>query len=177
MPAPRGIPEGRLRAAPDWARHGRPDDRDMSAVETAPRSRRLDRVSVADAMTSGVISCMPETPLHAVAKIMSTRSVHAVYVFDYGREDDETVELWGLVGDLDVAAAAGAGLEERTARDAAVTPLVVIHSDEPLKRAAALMADQGVSHLAVLDPLSDRPVGVVSTLDIAGALATTDTER
>jgi len=58
-----------------------------------------------------------------------------------------------------------------------VTPLVVIHSDEPLKRAAALMADQGVSHLAVLDPLSDRPVGVVSTLDIAGALATTDTER
>jgi CBS domain-containing protein len=33
------------------------------------------------------------------------------------------------------------------------------------------MAESGVSHLAVVDPNTDRPVGVVSTLDIAGAVA------
>jgi len=33
------------------------------------------------------------------------------------------------------------------------------------------MAESGVSHLAVVDPLTRRPVGVVSTLDIARAIA------
>jgi CBS domain-containing protein len=97
--------------------------------------------------------------------------VHAVYVFDYGFEDDETSQLWGLVSDIDLVAAARADIDERTAGDSAVTPLVSVRSDESLDRAAQLMAENGVSHLAVIDPTTRRPVAVLSSLDIACVVA------
>jgi CBS domain-containing protein len=127
--------------------------------------------SVADAMSHGVIRCAPETPLRAVARIMATYNVHAVYVFDYGDEADENVELWGLVSDLDVAAAACGEIDARTAGRSAVTPLLTVWSDQPLAEAAELMSLKGTAHLAVLDPVTRRPVGVVSTLDVARAIA------
>ena len=130
-------------------------------------SLRFATARVADAMTTGLISCAPDTPLRAVAQLMASNRVHAVYVFDYGSEDDETTQLWGLVSDLDVVAAARGNVDKRTAGQAAVTPLVTISSDDRLERAAELMAEKGVSHLAVLDPTSKRPVGVLSTLDVA----------
>jgi CBS domain-containing protein len=126
--------------------------------------------TVGEQMTNGVIRCAPETPLRSVARLMADRRVHAIFVFDYGREDDETVELWGLVSDLDVVAAAAGNIDARTARDTAVTPLVSVTTDTSLQQAGQLMAQNGVSHLAVLDPQSHRPVGVLSTLDIARAV-------
>jgi CBS domain-containing protein len=47
---------------------------------------------------------------------------------------------------------------------------MVADSDE-LAHAAQLMVEHEVSHLIVVEPQSTRPVGVVSTLDIARALA------
>jgi CBS domain-containing protein len=141
-------------------------------VTVTDRSRRsFAQLAVSDAMSSGLISCAPETPLLNVARLMAHHRVHAIFVFDFGNEDDETVELWGLVSDLDVAAALLGDIEKRTARDSAVVPLVTILSTAPLEWAARLMAEHGVSHLAVLDPNTLRPVGVVSTLDIARAAA------
>jgi CBS domain-containing protein len=122
-------------------------------------------------MTSGLISCPPETPLRVVAQIMAREHVHAVYVFDYGAEDDETIELWGIVSDLDLVAAALGDLDDLTARDSSITPLLTISSDERLERAAQLLAEHGVTHLAVVDPLTHRPCGVLSTLDVAGVIA------
>jgi CBS domain-containing protein len=139
----------------------------MSAATGTRLGRTLAGARVADAMTNGVISCSPDTCLRTVARIMAERRVHAVYVFDYGEEDDETVELWGLVTDLDVAAAAVDYLDAHTAGESAVAPLVVVRSDDDLEHAAALMAENAVSHLAVVDPRTERPVGVISTLDIA----------
>ena len=130
-------------------------------------------LTVADAMTKGLIRCAPETPLRNVARLMAEHHVHAIFVFDFGSEDDETVELWGLVSDLDVAAAACGDIDDRTANDTAVTPLFSTSTDMPLESAARLMAQQGVSHLAVIDPATGRPVGVLSTLDIARAVAAT----
>jgi CBS domain-containing protein len=127
--------------------------------------------SVADAMSHGVIHCAPETQLRTVARIMATHNVHAVYVFDYGDESDEDTQLWGLVSDLDVAAAACGEIDGRTAGGSAVTPLLTVTSDRPLAEAAELMSLKGTAHLAVLDPRSQRPVGVVSTLDVARAIA------
>jgi CBS domain-containing protein len=34
------------------------------------------------------------------------------------------------------------------------------------------MAEYGIAHLAVTDPASGRPIGVISTLDIARAVCT-----
>jgi CBS domain-containing protein len=129
------------------------------------------RATVADVMTEGLISCAPSTPMRSVARLMATHRVHSVFVFDYGQEDDETTELWGLVSDLDLVAAAWADVDEQTAGESAVTPLVYVAQSDDLRHAAQLMAESGVSHLAVVDPATQRPVGVVSTLDIARAIA------
>lgn len=147
----------------------------MSAAASATSAP--NRATVGEAMTSGVIHCTPETPLRNVAKLMAERHVHAIYVFDYGTEDDEAIALWGLVSDLDVVAAVGAGkaiFDRMTARDSSVSPLRTIMSSDPLSEAARRMAETGVSHLAVLDPVTGRPSGVVSTLDVIRLAASTD---
>ncbi len=120
--------------------------------------------SIADAMNHGVIHCRPETPLRTVARMMATYNVHAVYVFD-------DRGLWGLVSDIDVAAAACGDLDGRTAGSSSVTPLLTVMSNQPLADAAELMSLIGATHLAVLDPVTRKPVGVVSTLDVVKAIA------
>jgi CBS domain-containing protein len=139
-------------------------------MNTTVDTLSLEHVSTADAMNAGVIRCAPETPLRAVARLMATYDVHAVYVFDFGQEDDESVRIWGLVSDLDVAAAWPV-IDQRTAGGTAVAPVLTVSADEPLEQAAELMAQKGSSHLAVLDPATGRPVGVLSTLDVARVIA------
>lgn len=126
---------------------------------------------VRDAMSPGVISCPPETPLRVVARMMATFSVHSVFVFEHQDEDDENPQLWAVVSDLDLVAAGRLDVDAHTAGMSAVTPLVSVRADAPLHDAAELMAQHGIAHLAVLDPQSQRPVGVVSTLDIARSIA------
>lgn len=130
----------------------------------------LASATVADAMSPGVINCTSETPLSEVARIMARYKVHSVFVYDRGDEEVES-ELWGFVSDLDLVAAAWAGIDERTAGDSAVAPLVTVRRDDPLEHAAQLMAEHGVSHLAVMDDASGLPVGVLSSLDIAHVIA------
>ncbi|HUJ54920.1 MAG TPA: CBS domain-containing protein [Gaiellaceae bacterium] len=127
---------------------------------------------VGDAMSPGIISCPPETPLRVVARMMSTFSVHAVFVFEHQDEDDEAHRLWGVVSDLDLVAASRLDVDSLTAGASAVTPLVTVTAERPLGEAASLMAQHGIAHLAVTDPLTRRPIGVVSTLDIARSIAT-----
>ncbi len=126
---------------------------------------------VEDVMTAGLITCAPATPLRGVARLMAEHRVHSVFVFDYGNEDDESPELWGIVSDLDLVAAAWADPDLQTAGESAVTPLIYVRKDDDLRHAAQLMTESGVSHLAVVDPRTRRPVGVLSTLDIAKAVA------
>jgi CBS domain-containing protein len=132
---------------------------------------------VEDAMSPGVISCPPETPLRVVARMMATFNVHSVFVFEHREEDDEDAQLWGVVSDLDLVAASRLDVDARTAGVSAVTPIVAVRRDAPLVHAADLMAQHGVSHLAVVEPASGRPIGVVSTLDIARAIAVEHGDR
>jgi CBS domain-containing protein len=131
----------------------------------------LATATVADAMTVGVINCAPDTPLSEVARMMARYRVHSVFVHAYEDDRDGPVEVWGLVSDLDVVAGAWAGVEERTAGESSVTPLVTVRSDDRLEHSAQLMAEHGVSHLAVIDDATGRPVGVISSLDIARVFA------
>jgi CBS domain-containing protein len=129
------------------------------------------RAAVRDAMSTGVVACSPQTPLRAVARTMSKHRVHAVFIFEWGAESDEQATLWGLVSDLDLVAAANGDLDALTARQASVTPLLTIRSDDPLGDAAQRMAETGVSHLAVIDAATGRPAGVLSTLDVVRFVA------
>jgi CBS domain-containing protein len=76
-----------------------------------------------------------------------------------------------VVSDLDLVAATRLDLDSLTAGTAAVTPLVTVEADGSIAEAGDLMAQHGIAHLAVTDPSTRRPIGVISTLDIARAVA------
>lgn len=133
----------------------------------------FETARVADAMAPGLVSCSPSTSLRTVARMMAEHGIHAVYVFDYG-DDGEPIEEWGLVTDLDVAAAACGEIDSMTAGRSAVTPLYTVKSGDRLERAAHLMAENDVSHLAVLDSATAQPIGVLSSLDVAAVVAEHD---
>ena len=131
----------------------------------------FESATVGDAMSHGVLSCPPETPLRVVARMMATFGVHAIFVFEHVDEDDEARQLWAVVSELDLVAATQLDLDELTAGATAVTPLVSVVADSSIAEAGSLMAQYGIAHLAVVDPDTRRPVGVISTLDIARAIA------
>jgi CBS domain-containing protein len=131
---------------------------------------RYQDARVYDAMRVGIFTCPPETSLKDVARMMASYHIHAVVVTDMDGEG-ESETPWGLISDADLAAAAGADSAERTARDTARTEIVTVTADDTIARAAQLMTEHGVTHLVVAQPATGKPLGVISTLDIAGVLA------
>ena len=131
----------------------------------------LDETTVADAMHPGVLTCGLYAPLTQVARTMAEERVHCVVVWNEPGEAAET-PLWGVVSDLAlVGVAATENLRDRTAGSSAATPVLMVAPGEPLRRAAQMMAEHDVAHLVVVDPKTTKPVGVLSTLDIARALS------
>ena len=125
----------------------------------------FEKATVLDSMRLGVVSCPPDTPLRDVARIMATYRIHCVVVAEVA----EGAPL-GVIADIDVAAAA-AGSRDAQARTLARTEAITVHPDDSLQRAAELMSEHEVTHLVVVQPHSHHPVGVLSALDVAGALA------
>lgn len=174
-----GPSQRQLSSSPDASGAAGGDDRDMVTAQHRPQELPVpfETATVADAMSRGVISCPPETPLRVVARMMDTFSVHAIFVFEHVDEDDEAARLWAVVSDLDLVAAAPLDLNTLTAGATAVTPLVTVEADRPIAEAGGLMAMHAIAHLAVTDPDSGRPIGVISTLDIARAVAAGHDDR
>jgi CBS-domain-containing membrane protein len=128
--------------------------------------------AVADVMNPALVSCPVWTPLRTVAELMTRHRIHCVLVFEYGDAADEDRDLYGIVSDRDLADAFAAGsIDDRTAGSTAAAPLLTLYADDQLGRAAQLLAEHGASHLVVRERGSRRPVGVLSTLDLAGALS------
>jgi CBS domain-containing protein len=125
---------------------------------------------VSDAMHPGVITCHPAATLRDVARMMANVGIHAVVV--WGDEEDDSEGFWGIVSDLDLVTAAARGeLLAGPAVGAARTDVVTVRARETLLHAAHLMEQHRVTHLVVLADDRDRPIGVLSTLDVARALA------
>jgi CBS domain-containing protein len=144
----------------------------MSRFVTSGRASGLGAVRVDEAMHPGVLTCPPETPLRDVARMMARYRIHAVVVFTEDDETDELPGIWGLVSDTDLLAAAAVDdVDGRTAGGTARTPLVTVRPEETLQWAAELMEQHHVSHLVVVSSISERPVGIVSTLDVARRVA------
>jgi CBS domain-containing protein len=141
------------------------------AAQPPQRTRMLESVHVREAMHRGIVSAAPESSLFAVARLLAAHRIHAVVV---GEEDGR----WGLVSDLDLAAAAADGLlGEATAGSIASSPRPAVRPGETLARAAQLMREYETHHLVVVAPGSERPVGILSTLDIAAAIADARQDR
>jgi CBS domain-containing protein len=130
----------------------------------------FERATVADVMRPGVMSCAPDAPLLTVAQTMATHHVHCVVVAGIATDEVGGDHLiWGLLSDMDMVRAAESGIEGHTAADAARTEVVTVDPATPLARAAALMDEHDSAHLIVT--AGGQPAGVISSLDIAGALA------
>jgi CBS domain-containing protein len=132
----------------------------------------LAGLRVIDAMHPGLISCSPSTPLRAVARMMALYRVHAILVTAHGEEELPGPGRWGIVSDAALLHAAEAGdLDEQESASIAASPVLTIASSDELARAAHLMTEHEASHLIVVERRSGRPIGVLSTLDVARALA------
>jgi CBS domain-containing protein len=139
-------------------------------MSTIPRPVRDLRVI--DAMHPGMISCPPETPLRTVARMMATYRVHAIVVHAHGEEELPGGKHWGVVTDADlVRAVRDADVDEVTAEQMTASPVLTVATADPLDRAIQLMVEHEVSHLIAVERHSGRPIGVVSTLDVARAVA------
>jgi CBS domain-containing protein len=130
----------------------------------------FDKATVADVMRPGVMSCPPDFPATVVARTMATHHIHAVIVDGVRRDAVHGEQLvWGVVSDMDLVRAAGSGADDLTAGDLAATEPVAVEPGLPLPEAARLMDEHGTAHLIVIE--EGRPIGVVSSLDVAGVLA------
>jgi CBS domain-containing protein len=77
-----------------------------------------------------------------------------------------------VVSDLDLVGALGS---DAHAGSIAASPVVTVTVHDTLDHAAQLMREHSTAHLIVIaDELSPLPIGVLSTLDIARALADDD---
>ncbi len=122
-------------------------------------------VTVREVMHPGIIVCGPESPLRYAARLMVRHGIHAIVVLG----DDEEGGPWGVLSDADVLGAFGRRELDGSAGAIARTPMVTVSPSESVLRAAELMRQHRVTHLVVTS--RGRPVGVLSTLDLARAAA------
>ena len=121
--------------------------------------------TVLNALQLGLIECRADADVRTVARAMADGSVHCVIV--RGIEPDG----WGIVSDLDLMAALRPEIAGATAGQLAATDVLIVDPGDSLEHAAQLMAEHQTTHAVVVDPVTGRPIGILSTLDIARFLA------
>lgn len=129
----------------------------------------LEHATVADAMHPGLLTYDRNTPLTDLARMMATKHVHCIAVTD--ERERNGAFICGIVSDLDLVQAGLRGGAEPTAGEIAHPSPVTVESTLALREAAGMMVAQDIAHLIVVEPRTHRPVGVLSTLDVAGILA------
>lgn len=136
------------------------------------RGPAYEQATVRDAMHPGIITCPPETSLVEVARILAEHEVHCVAVLGLSVHAERERLVWGILSDIDLVRAIDAhGLDGLTAGEIAGTEPVTISADEPLAAAARAMGEHDVHHLVVVSGKDPQPVGIVSSLDVAEAIA------
>jgi CBS domain-containing protein len=142
-------------------------------IESSPTdlADRLALLPVRGAMQLGLITCSPEALVGSVAQTMAEQTIHCVVVAGIDRRDHAGEHLgWGIVSDLDLMAALRSASATATAGDVAGSEIVTISPRDSLALAAGLMVEYETAHLVVVSPDTGRPVGMLSTLDVARAV-------
>ena len=141
--------------------------RSESQIKGSYVTPAIEHATVKDAMRPEVLTCPPDAPLRDVARTMASEHVHSVIVSGAGSGERK----WGIVSDMDLMRAAREDIDERTASWAAASEFISVAPDEALERAVQMMVEHDATHIVVVDPVDDTPIGVLSTLDVAGLLA------
>jgi CBS domain-containing protein len=132
---------------------------------------RLEHATVSDAMHPGILSCEADTPLTDVARLMAMHHVHCVAVIGTSHQPSGEKLVRGIISDLDLLRAGVRGGGDQAASEIAVQPVTSVEPTMPLREAGELMLARSASHVVVIHPDIGRPIGILSTLDIAGVLA------
>ena len=134
----------------------------------------LIQATVADAMHRGIVSCEPDMTLAEVARMMSTNHVHCIVVVGVSHHNGSERLVWGVISDLDVVRAGIRTTPDELAGALAKQPIITVEPDTSLREAGELMLTRRVSHVVVIERKSQRPLGILSTLDIARVLASAE---
>ncbi|MCA1645440.1 MAG: DUF190 domain-containing protein [Chloroflexi bacterium] len=144
-----------------------------------PRPIPPDRV--VEVMTRDVVSVHPDTPVGEIVRLLLDRDFRAVPVVDAEGKlvgiitNKDLVERGGLSARVELLGALGgqalerelasSGARDRTAADIMTPDVSSVGADEPLERAAHLMAEQRIKRLPVIDE-EKRLVGILSRVDV-----------
>ena len=134
----------------------------------------IDHATAGAAMHPGIFSCAPDASLAEVATIMTMHRVHCVAVMAVAHDGSGDRQVWGIISDLDLLGAGIRGGSELTASDLANQPVISVRDTTPVREAGEAMVTHRVSHVLVINGETHRPVGVLSTLDVAAMLAWDD---
>ena len=124
---------------------------------------------VRNAMHDGIATCPPTASLREIADLLAQHRIHCAVVSEHP-PGEESSTVWGIVSDLDLMRGLGSPVP-LTAGNLAALDVVTVRPDDELGHAAQLMAEHDVAHLIVAE--DGAPVGILSTLDIAEAVART----
>ena len=128
----------------------------------------LRRHRVRDAMQLGLFHCAADDDVAVVARTMAEKAIHCVIVAGIVSRDHAGEHLaWGIVSDMDLMRALAPGGEGATAAEVAGAEIVTVSPREALQTAVQLMTEHETAHLVVVSPDTGRPVGMLSTLDVA----------
>jgi CBS domain-containing protein len=131
----------------------------------------FEHATVADAMHPGILSCDADATLTEVARIMSAHHVHCIVVRGTPEDGAGELPVWGIISDFDVLRAGMRPDGPDTAAAIARQPVIKLQTTAPLRDAAELMLTESTSHIVAVNPASGHPIGILSTLDVAGVLA------
>ncbi|MDO9410873.1 cyclic nucleotide-binding/CBS domain-containing protein [Patulibacter sp.] len=132
-------------------------------------TRSLAATFARDVMHSPITSCDPSTPLAEVAAAMADQRIHCLLVDGIVHDASGDRLVWSVVSDLDLVRGAITG-SGTTAGGIARSPVLCVDAEDDLLVIAVALAENGTSHAVVTD--DERPVGIVSTLDVVAALRT-----
>jgi CBS domain-containing protein len=131
----------------------------------------IEHATVSDAMHPGIFTCDADATMTDVARLMTTHHIHCVAVMGISHEASVEKLAWGIISDLDLLRTAMSSDPDRPAGSLALEPPITVEPTMPLRQAGALMLSRRSDHLVVIDSEVRRPIGILSTLDIAGMLA------
>ena len=132
----------------------------------------FQRLRVVDVMHPGTIACQSDTPLRSVARMMASYRVHAIVVLAHGGDTLPGGAVSGVISDVKLLEAAEReDFDRLTAGELACDPVLEVTGGEDLDSAVRLMIEHESSHVVVVEPAIGRPIGVLSTLDVARMLA------
>jgi CBS domain-containing protein len=131
----------------------------------------FEQATVADAMHPGILSCDAEATLTEVARIMSTHHIHCIVVRGATEDEADESPVWGIISDFDLLRAGIRPDAPDTAAALARKAVIRVETTAGLRDTAELMLAKGTGHVVAVDPQTGYPIGILSTLDIAGVLA------